>query len=885
MVSVTSANSCYVITKFGLKTADCCRRSLRAVPNDLDPDIKVLFLCDNEGAMRHLSADALHHYAGLQEIHFTRDGIESIAIEAFQNTRNLQRLDLDGNALTAVPTMAFKPLSSLRFLSLRGNPLGSLLAGAFHPLASLETLELDYCQLKYVDPRALHHLTQLVQLNIANNELRTLDADIKHHLPPSLTVLRAHHNLWYCDCRLRWLRLWLERAHINWDFAGGDGTPTCSSPAIIANIPWTHLKPDQFACSSRIETGGGSGNSTQGHKELRAGTGGNVTFHCHVYGDPRPSIKWVKGSSLVQTNNGHNTRIVNANATDSRTGEPYERSTLFLYNARVENIGDYRCVAENSAGRSEVMFKLIIEGQKERSDDVIPVPTRSDGKRGIDLAAGAIGWHVLVGVIAGAGLVILILTAVIVIMARRRCAPSVAKQRPFEPQRHEDGTATLKRETGGGGSHVRTANNTSEFSMRAIKAYGSTTHTIDDGAAEKLLVSSKALYTKEQLPSSSNPTSGEIYAKDSSSAAHNCEEEHNNLINNVQLVTSPKFDRQRTSEVSCPLKPSMPIANGSPGKSPVRLIQRSAKNSPQKLPRSPLETNTLTTDARQRNHHPASPAKAVSIESDAVRTRAQTLPRQLPPRIALFDRNHMPQEKDTFRTLRPVVASGQRAERAPCQNPVCLKTHMRVNDGQPAELSQVGNSATLGSRRAAKQANGILIENRSRSVGHLSPTASADAIVDTCTETHTPAPMQQAVNNTPRDVAILNTDISQCENPLNNFSVSTQAVSPHAVRQYTLGIPSTVTPSKTAGSPAESPKRHSATNSYTSATAMPTTIRNVLPQHVNSSLTITSSAHSTAPVVKIATINAHDAAMQQHIHSSVATYPCPGERDEYGTAV
>lgn len=414
---VVHAHNCYVITRFGLKTADCNKRALLSVPDDLDSDVKILFMTDNAAAMRQLSADALHPYSGLQELYLTRDGIDSIALGAFRHTRNLQKLDLEGNALAAVPTRAFEPLAYLRVLILSGNPLSRLPADAFRPLVSLEMLELENCRLDYVDPRALQTLVHLGQLNIINNALRTVEAATEQYLPPALKVLRAHNNPWHCDCRLRWLRLWLARPQINWEFAG-DSRPICSSPAIVANIPWTHLKPDQFACPSRIETGinGTNGGST----ELRSDQGGNVTFQCRVFGDPRPIIEWMKGSQSVQATNGrHNAHVFNVIATDERTGEQYVLSTLLLHKAYVDNIGEYRCVAENSAGRSEVMFKLVLEVQQRAEQVSVDDTTVAQAKVVNDFSVEERG--VLTKVIVGAGTVILMLVGIVIVLARQRC--------------------------------------------------------------------------------------------------------------------------------------------------------------------------------------------------------------------------------------------------------------------------------------------------------------------------------------------------------------------------------------------------------------------------------------------------------------------------------
>lgn len=930
----------------GLETADCSKRSLRAIPDDLDRDIKVLLFFDNAGAMRHLSTDALRHYAGLQELHLMRDGIESIAASAFRFTRNLQRLDLEGNALTAVPALAFEPLGSLRYLSLSGNPISRITADDFRSLVSLEQLELERCQLEYIDAQVFQPLTQLVQLNLVRNKLQTLDAAAERYLPASLTVLRAHDNPWHCDCHLRWLRLFLARPNVNWKFAGGDSTPQCSLPRIIANISWTHLEPDRFACSSRIE----AGKNQTGGTEQRAGTGGNVTFVCHVYGDPRPIIEWRKGSQPVQTTNGkQNAHVLNANATDGRTGEAYIRSMLLLYNAHNENIGEYSCVADNPAGRSEVMFKLIVEARRVDllPDDVTPAQTKIAGAFG---DSAVVSREVLIGVAVGTGTVILLLACVVVFMSRRRCAPGDTQQRRRrKKQRRDDGgnrtaadaTSTARRSAGVSGAphSTLTHNMSGEFSMRTLKNNSGTATTANDRhhggadsdkeARETLVTSSAEPAPSARVVPPSRPQRVDLRQSDRQNP-----EETEVLITKDDVVVNSGVTLPSGEAASRPV--TLGANGGSPGKSipPPTTSLRSVQSSPQKPPRFPPPTSPQTSDIQRDSQSAASSTSEATVVVNTRRhttseaDRSQTLPHR-PTRITeSFDSDSAVMVGGgVSRTLKPSTsASHTSRERSPCQNPVCLKAHMKGS----IVSTTVGSSATLGhpSRRphaatasavpaSVKQGNGIL--KGSRSVGHLE-----NDDVDTAVCKHTPPPPSAAANiigakpnsssvTTRAEVTKTLESTSTSNNTHNQqqhqhqrtaelnstlvgdgiarSSVKAPSVVPlPAAARSSAGV--TMLPLETSILPqssiADAPSSSATTKSQPHyATLRP--LRNSSPLHTHSLSAARQSENNVGVAIatnKATTAIVHDTeTLPPQQQRDSAKYPRPGERDEFGTAV
>jgi len=252
----------------------------------------VLQFTDNE--LTFLGIDAFHAYQALQHVYLGRNHIQRVAPHALRALRNLQILDFEANRLRTVPTPAFRHIASVRILSLKSNPITYVAADAFRPLASLEELNLENCWLNRVQPGAFAGLAVLGELNLVNNELAGLPAETETDLPSSLTVLRLHRNPWTCDCRLRWLRSFVDaggRPSINWNFAAHN-TPVCTGPELLRGVSWRHLAADQFACPPSQVVGNGT-------TSVELAVGANASIACVVDGDPPPVVTWIRASRQV----------------------------------------------------------------------------------------------------------------------------------------------------------------------------------------------------------------------------------------------------------------------------------------------------------------------------------------------------------------------------------------------------------------------------------------------------------------------------------------------------------------------------------------------------------------------------------------------------------
>ena len=383
----STGHQCNIVVYFGQKTAECKALGLTELPDDFDYDVKVLHFRKNN--LVHIGIDFFKKYTALQEIFLEENKIDTIAPEGFRGLSNLQVLDMQGNALTTVPIASFRYLTSLRELVLRGNPMKYITENAFGNLPRIEVLNFENCILERVDPKAFHGLTNVKEINLVNNELNSLGAPMEHSLPPNLSIFRLYRNPWNCNCKLRWLRQWIANTRVNWDFS--QNTPACSTPEILLGLNWKHLKPEQFACPSRI--------LANGTTSIELEVGQNVTTDCLVSGDPIPLVTWFKGTEPI-----HALKNMEKYMILTRGLDPI-RSSLTVWDIDQKDAGDYKCVADNSVGRSEVTYKLWI-----RTEGEMPSPRSVTG----------ISQESILGIAVGGALFILILVVCVVYGLRRR---------------------------------------------------------------------------------------------------------------------------------------------------------------------------------------------------------------------------------------------------------------------------------------------------------------------------------------------------------------------------------------------------------------------------------------------------------------------------------
>lgn len=140
----------------------------------------------------------------------------------------MEYLYLNDNLISELPENSFDGLRCLKMLNLGGNFLRNISNTWFRDLGELEVLYLDRNRINYIEDRAFENLTSLVALHLNSNNLTTLPFSVFQPVY-FLGRLYLFRNPWECDCRIEWLKEWMENYRLVRDIS-------CASPSSVAGI-------------------------------------------------------------------------------------------------------------------------------------------------------------------------------------------------------------------------------------------------------------------------------------------------------------------------------------------------------------------------------------------------------------------------------------------------------------------------------------------------------------------------------------------------------------------------------------------------------------------------------------------------------------------------
>ncbi|CAN8013032.1 unnamed protein product [Ixodes pacificus] len=344
----TCPTACSCKWSGGKRTAECGGLS-GSVPDHIPPDTQVLNLTGNVlqtlPGRQFQQARLLH----LQRIYLSRCGIVQMADDAFGGLSNLVELDLSHNFLTAAPKLAAY-CGHLRRLQLSSNPIQRLGGHSFKGLRTLVSLELSHCQLAWLEGDTFADLETLELLKLDGNRLRTLPPE-GLQLPP-LNSLDLSDNPWRCDCNLRELRRWMQQHNVPLSVP-----PKCDAPVRLAQLSWTQLEPDDFACAPQI---------TASDLRVYAIEGDNATLRCNVDSLPAGEVRWFWRSrpiaNLSLMSFGRQMYLLRA-----EDAGRHQSSTMTIINVMLKDSGRYLCIAANRAGNQTANVTLLV---RPRSADL-----------------------------------------------------------------------------------------------------------------------------------------------------------------------------------------------------------------------------------------------------------------------------------------------------------------------------------------------------------------------------------------------------------------------------------------------------------------------------------------------------------------------------------
>ncbi|KAM4693310.1 leucine-rich repeat transmembrane protein FLRT3 [Discoglossus pictus] len=269
------------------------RNSLDEFPINLPKNVKELHLQENN--IRTITYDALSQIPSIEELHLDDNSVSAVSIEdgAFRDNiflrllflsrnhlstipwglpRTIEELRMDDNRISIISEISMQDLTNLKRLVLDGNLLNNNGLGervfmnlinltelslvrnsltsppANLPGTNLRKLYLQDNHMNYVPPNAFADLTQLYRLDMSNNNLTSLPQGIFDDLD-NLTQLFMRNNPWYCGCKMKWVRDWLQSLPSKVNVRG----LMCQAPERVRGMTIKDLSKDLFDCRDRID--------------------------------------------------------------------------------------------------------------------------------------------------------------------------------------------------------------------------------------------------------------------------------------------------------------------------------------------------------------------------------------------------------------------------------------------------------------------------------------------------------------------------------------------------------------------------------------------------------------------------------------------------------
>ncbi|RLW12428.1 hypothetical protein DV515_00000846, partial [Chloebia gouldiae] len=263
------------------RTVKCVNRNLTAVPPDLPPYVRSLFITGNPLTDLPAGAFPAQRLPDLASLNLSGNHLRTVEAGALALPA-LRQLDLSGNALASFSPQAFgeggSPLEELALrgalrnhsvllslaallqsgalrnlsrLELADNELLLLPAGMFTALPALRQLDLSNNSLVGLRNVSFQGLGQLQSLNLSDNSLGVLwnSTLAQFRSLPALRRIVLRRNTWVCDCAIEDLVTWLKES----DQVEGKEALTCASPDKMLGKALLKISGSDLNCSVPID--------------------------------------------------------------------------------------------------------------------------------------------------------------------------------------------------------------------------------------------------------------------------------------------------------------------------------------------------------------------------------------------------------------------------------------------------------------------------------------------------------------------------------------------------------------------------------------------------------------------------------------------------------
>ena len=239
-----------------LKEADFTKNTLsyvtKSIFQGLGDSVKVLNFAENQIAK--IESGTFESLKGLEELYLDQQpDLSGVLNERTFGglEQSLRVLSINRVKFSSGNWAAVKILAGLQTLRLAHNNIINVPDSTFLQLNQMTKLDLSYNDITSLSQKSLYGLQgSLTSINLENNQISTLDNCVFYQFD-KLKTIRLKENPLNCDCRLRWLRTWLDRYDafelltISWK---------CAPNLQHANRLFRELSTNDLTCESQVTT-------------------------------------------------------------------------------------------------------------------------------------------------------------------------------------------------------------------------------------------------------------------------------------------------------------------------------------------------------------------------------------------------------------------------------------------------------------------------------------------------------------------------------------------------------------------------------------------------------------------------------------------------------
>ncbi|XP_014349930.1 nyctalopin isoform X2 [Latimeria chalumnae] len=206
----------------------CFQNNFRRIPGAIRGMDNLTHLYLERNRIEAVAYNSLQGLGYLRYLNLQENKINVIHDKAFQDCQKMEYLYLNDNLLSSLPEYSFEGLRHLKKLNVGGNLLRNVSSTWFTDLVELEILYLDRNRINYIEEGAFENLTSLISLHLNSNNLTSMPFVVFEPVY-FLGRLYLFRNPWDCDCRIEWLKDWMESYNLVRDVP-------CASPSSVAGI-------------------------------------------------------------------------------------------------------------------------------------------------------------------------------------------------------------------------------------------------------------------------------------------------------------------------------------------------------------------------------------------------------------------------------------------------------------------------------------------------------------------------------------------------------------------------------------------------------------------------------------------------------------------------